>query len=162
GFLNAPEATLHGVELEVKKYFDPEAPWPQGGRPYFAPNYTWARPGVNAGEDEPVVPPGFNRAPPAARSPVRDRRRAQGPSEHIGNVQFGVENEDADLQATLVANYVSERISVRGRAGQPDYIEEPGTTLDLVVRKGLDFGYRHFKPSVRFSARNLLDTRHEE
>jgi len=162
GFLNAPEATLHGVELEFKKYFDPEAAWLQGGRLYFATNYTWSRSEVNAGENDTVIPPGFNGAPQAARSFVRDGSRMQGQSEHIGNVQFGVENEDADLQATLVANYVSERISVRGRAGQPDYIEEPGTTLDLVVRKGLDFGYRHFKPSVRFSARNLLDTRHEE
>ena len=162
GFLNAPEATLHGLEVEFKKYFDPELAWLQGGRVYFASNYTWSESEVHAGPDDTVVPPGFNGAAQAARSFVADGSRMQGQSEHIGNLQLGIENADSDLQATLVANYVSERISVRGRAGQPDYMEKPGTTLDLVVRKGLDLGYQRFKPSIRFSARNLLDTRHEE
>ena len=162
GFLNAPEATLHGLEVEFKKYFDPELAWLQGGRVYFTSNYTWSESEVHAGAGDTVIPPGFNGAAQAARSFVADGSRMQGQSEHIANLQLGIENEDTDLQATLVANYVSERISVRGRAGQPDYMEKPGTTLDLVVRKGLDFGYQRFKPSIRFSARNLLDTRHEE
>ena len=162
GFLNAPEATLYGVELEFKKYFDPELNWLRGGRLYFATNYTWSNSEVNADADDMVIPPGFNGTPQPAASFVRDGSTMQGQSEHIANFQFGVENEDADLQATLIANYVSERISVRGRAGQPDYMEEPGTTLDLVVSKGLDLGYQRLKPSVRFSARNILNRKHEE
>src|SRR5690606_29641587 len=143
-------------------YFDPALAWLQGGRLYFTSNYTWSDSEVHAGAGDTVVPPGFNGAAQAARSFVADGSRMQGQSEHIANLQLGIENEDTDLQATLVANYVSERIAVRGRAGQPDYMEKPGTTLDLVLRKGLDFGYQRFKPSIRFSARNLLDTRHEE
>ena len=76
-----------------------------------------------------------------------------------------MENDSADFRATLIANYVSERISVRGRAGQPDYMEDPGVTLDFVMRKGLDmgsFGWNTLKPSLSFSARNLLNTKHEE
>lgn len=162
GFLNAPEATLYGLEAELKKYFDPAYQWLDGGRLYFAANYTWSRSEVNAAAGDTVVPPGFNGVPQAAASFVRDGSQMQGQSEHIGNLQLGIENEDADLQATLITNYVSERIGVRGRAGQPDYMEEPGTTVDFVLRKGLDFGYQHLKPSIKFSARNILNARHEE
>lgn len=165
GFLNAPEATLYGVELEFKKYFDPELRFLGDGRLYFATNYTWSSSEVNAAEGDTVVPPGFNGVPQDARSFVRDGSRMQGQSDHIGNLQFGVENDSADFRATLIANYVSERISVRGRAGQPDYMEDPGVTLDFVLRKGLDmgsFGWNTIKPSLSFSARNLLNAEHEE
>ncbi|NYZ63913.1 TonB-dependent receptor domain-containing protein [Luteimonas deserti] len=165
GFLNAPEATLYGVELEFKKYFAPEFRLLGDGRLYFATNYTWTSSEVNAAEGDTVIPPGFNGVPQDARSFVSDGSRMQGQSDHIGNVQFGVENDSADFRATLIANYVSDRISVRGRAGQPDYIEDPGVSLDFVLRKGLDlgsFGWNTVKPSLSFSARNLLNTKHEE
>lgn len=162
GFLNAPEATLYGAEIEYKKYFDPGFNWLGDGRLYFASNYTWSKSEVNTKDGDTVIPPGFNGVPQAAGSFVRDGSQMQGQSEHIANLQFGVESESADLQATLIANYVSERISVRGRSGQPDYMEKPGTTLDFVLRKGLDFGYDWIKPSLKFSARNLLNTKHEE
>ncbi|PBS12116.1 TonB-dependent receptor [Lysobacteraceae bacterium NML93-0792] len=165
GFLNAPEATLYGVELEFRKYFDPELRWLDGGRLYVATNYTWSSSEVNAAESDTVIPPGFNGVPQAARSFVADGSRMQGQSEHIANLQFGIENEAAELQATLIANYVSERISVRGRGGQPDYMEDPGATLDFVLRKGLSqagWGWDRFKPSLSLSARNILNRSHEE
>lgn len=163
GFLNAPEATLYGVELEFKKYFAPDLRWLGDGRLYLATNYTWSSSEVNAEAGDTVIPPGFNGVPQDARSFVADGSRMQGQSDHIANVQFGIEHAGADLQATLIANYVSERISVRGRAGQPDYMEDPGATLDFVLRKGLDLGgWGGFKPALSFSARNILNKSHEE
>lgn len=162
GFLNAPEATLYGMEVEFKKYFDTGLDWLEGSRLYLATNYTWSRSEVNAGPNDKVIPPGFNGVPQDARSFVADGSRMQGQSDHIANLQFGIEDEGAELQATLIANYVSERISVRGRSGQPDYMEKPGTTVDFVLRKGLDLGYERFKPSLRLSVRNLFNTRHQE
>lgn len=163
GFLNAPEATLYGVELEFKKYFDPQLSWLGDRRLYVATNYTWSTSEVNANDSDKVIPPGFNGVPQAARSFVRDGSAMQGQSEHIANLQFGIESNDGDLQATLIANYVSERISVRGRGGQPDYMEDPGATLDFVLRKGLDLGgWGGFTPSLSFSARNILNKSHEE
>ena len=52
----------------------------------------------------------------------------------------------------------------RGRPGQPDYIEKPGTTLDFVLRKNFKdfFGWNWFKPSLKLTGRNLLGTDHEE
>ena len=129
-FLNAPEATVYGAEVEFKKYFDDvfAADWWGANRMYLATNYTWSQSEVNADEGDTVQPFGYP-APVDARLFVRDGSDMQGQSEHIANLQFGVENESTGLQATLIANHVSERVSARGRPGQPDYMQEPGTTL---------------------------------
>ncbi|TYT25364.1 TonB-dependent receptor plug domain-containing protein [Luteimonas viscosa] len=160
-FLNAPEATVYGAELEFKKYFDAEfqADWWTGNRLYLATNYTWTDSEVNADEDDTVQPYGF-ATPVAARLFVRDGSVLQGQSEHIANLQFGIENEGSGLQATLIANYVSERVSARGRPGQPDYVEEPGLTMDFVLRKTMRFGEQPL--TIGFAARNLLDTEFHE
>src|SRR5690606_5141671 len=160
-FLNAPEATVYGAELEFKKYFDADigADWWSGNRLYLASNYTWTRSEVNADDDDTVQPYGF-ATPVHARRLGRHRSVLQGQSEHIANLQLGVENEGQGLQATLIANYVSERVSARGRPGQPDYMEEPGATLDFVLRKTMRFGERPV--TIGFAARNLLDTEFHE
>lgn len=71
-----------------------------------------------------------------------------------------MESESTNSQATLIANYVGERISARGRPGQPDYIDKPGTQLDLVIKKGLVWSGN--KLSLNFAARNLLKTKYQE
>lgn len=169
-YVNAPEATLFGLELDFKKYFDAgfRAAWLADGRLYVAANYTWSESEVNVGADDTVLHGMFQGVPVPASLFVRDGDQMQGQSEHIANVQFGIESEQARLQATLIANYVSERISVRGLADatdpQPDYMEDPGTTVDFVLRKGFGsfFGWDWFKPSLKFTARNLLGTEHKE
>ena len=160
-FLNAPEATVYGAEIEFKKYFDPaiDAAWWGENRLYVASNYTWSQSEVNADEGDTVRPYGFP-APVDATLFVRDGSTLQGQSDHIANLQLGVEDEATRTQATLIANYVSERISARGRPGQPDYIDEPGTSLDFVLRKGFTLGGTDM--TLGFSARNLLDTDYQE
>ena len=149
------------VQIVVKKYFDADfqADWWTGNRLYLATNYTWTDSEVNADEDDTVQPYGF-ATPVAARLFVRDGSVLQGQSEHIANLQFGIENEGSGLQATLIANYVSERVSARGRPGQPDYVEEPGLTMDFVLRKTMRFGEQPL--TIGFAARNLLDTEFHE
>lgn len=161
-FINAPEATLFGFELEFKKYFDlgVDASWWGDKRLYLATNYTWTDSEVNATDSDTVWPYGFVEPQPATLF-VEDGSQMQGQSEHIGNLQLGIESADSGLQATLIANYVSERISARGEFGQPNYIEEPGTTLDFVLRKSFDLGIGD-KATLSFSARNLLGTEHQE
>jgi outer membrane receptor protein involved in Fe transport len=160
-FFNAPRAEVHGIEFDAKKYF----PLPAGGnwlgdnRLYAAANYTWSDSKVSANAGDTVQPFGFAEPLPALLF-VQDGSKLQGQSDHIANVQLGIESIDASLQATLIANYVSERILARGRPGQPDYMEKPGTTLDLVIRKSIMFGKQ--KGTFSLSARNLLDTRHQE
>ena len=84
-----------------------------------------------------------------------------GEGDHIANLQFGIESESARSQAMLIANHVSDRVSARGRPGQPDYMEKPGTRLDLVLRKGFTLWGDQLM-TLGFSARNLLDTEHRE
>lgn len=161
-FINAPEASVYGVEMDVKKYLDLpiEASWWGDKRLYIAGNYTYSKSEVNADEGDTVIPLGSNGQPRPATELVRDGSQLQGQSEHLGNLQFGIEDDATRTQATLIATFVGERISARGRPGQPDFIQEPGTLLDLVIRKGVDFG--DTKVTVGFEARNLLGTEYQE
>ncbi len=159
-YLNAPSATLYGLELDAKKYLDlGESGWLGNHRLYLGGNYTWSDSEVQAKDGDTVQPFGYP-APVAATLFIQDGVRMQGQSEHIANLQLGIESDDGLSQAALVANYVSERISARGLPGQPDYLQDPGTTLDLVVNKG--FPLWSSKAKIGFSARNLLDTKFRE
>ena len=157
-FINAPKADLYGLEAEFKKYFDIGG-WLGENRLYLASNYTWTQSEVKVGSGDTVWPYGF-AAPQPATLFVEDGSPLQGQSEHLANLQLGIESVDKSLQATLIANYVSERITARAEYGQPNYMEEPGTALDFVLRKGVKMGGRELKFS--FAARNLLETEHRE
>ncbi len=158
-FINAPKAELYGLELEFKKYFDIDAGWMGDNRLYLASNYTWSQSEVKVGASDTVWPYGF-AAPQPATLFVEDGSQMQGQSEHIANLQLGVESRDESLQATLIANHVSDRIVARAEFGQPSYMEKPGTSLDFVLRKGVKLGGQELKFS--FAARNLLETEHQE
>ena len=160
-FINAPEATLYGIELEAKKYLDLPiaANWWGDNRMFVSGNYTRTKSEVSASDGDTVQPFGF-AAPVQATLFVRDGSTLQGQSDDIANLQIGVESESTNSQATLIANYVGERISARGRPGQPDYIDKPGTQLDLVIKKGLVWSGN--KLSLNFAARNLLKTKYQE
>lgn len=156
-FLNAPSVTLFGFEAEVKKYLDLpiQANWWGDKRLYLAANYTWSDSEVEVKDGDMVHPYGFT-TPQDATLFVRDGSELQGQSNHIGNLQLGIESETSGTQATLIANYVGERVSARGRPGQPDYMENPGTSLDFVLRQDINLGRTGM--TLGFSARNLLET----
>ena len=160
-FLNAPSATLYGAEIEAKKYVELpiEANWWGDKRLYVAANYTWSNSEVQVEAGDTVHPYGF-LTPQDATLFVRDGSVMQGQSDHIGNLQLGVESESSRTRATLIANYVGERVSARGRPGQPDYMEKPGVSLDLVLRQGFSLGDNEM--TLGFSARNILDADHRE
>ncbi len=160
-FINAPAATVYGFELDARKYLDLpiNARWWGDNRLYVAGNYTWSDSEVTADAGDTVHPFGYP-TPIDAQLFVPDGSQLQGQSRHIANVQVGIENADNSLQTTLIANYVGERILARGRPGQPDYMEKPGVSLDLVLRKS--FNLWDYRTTLGFSARNLLDTDHEE
>ncbi len=159
-FLNAPSATIHGLEFDFKKYFDLGAGgWWSDKRLYAGANYTWSESEVQAGDGDTVQPYGYP-APVQATLFINDGERMQGQSDHIANLLLGIESTDGSTQATLIANYVSERISARGLPGQPDYMQDPGTSLDLVLSKSFPLWSSTGK--ISFSARNLLETDYKE
>lgn len=161
-YLNAPEARLYGAEFEVKKFFDLPAAsaWLDGSRLFAAANYTYSESDVKVSEGDVVFPLSSAGVPRQASDYIRDGSVLQGQSEHLANVQLGIENESRKMQMTLLATYVGERVSARGRPQQPDIIQDPGTIVDLVIRQGFDaFGQ---EVVLGLEARNLLGEDFEE
>jgi hypothetical protein len=87
-----------------------------------------------------------------------------GQSDHLANLQFGIEDTDRISQATILLTYASKRVTnrgpIQGSARQPDIIEKPGLRLDFVAREQVElFGAN---AEIRFEARNLLRQNYEE
>jgi outer membrane receptor protein involved in Fe transport len=162
-FLNAPKARLAGLEVEAKKYFEfPDLPygWLASKRWLAQANYTFTNSEVLVEDgDEVITQNSLGVAQPASFYIV-DGSRLQGQSDHLANLQLCFEDDANRTQATLLVTYASERISARGRPGEPDIVQEPGVNLDLVVRQGLTLLGREFTASLE--ARNLLGEDFEE
>lgn len=162
-FINAPEATLYGAEIDYRVNFDMPFDVPVLASPtwFFGANYTYTSSEVSA--EGTVISPNHPESPDPrdASEFVADGSQLQGTPEHIANLQFGFETEHTE--ATLLLGYVSERILIRGTpsgAGVPDVIEDPGVNLDLVVRH--DFEVMGTNLTLSAAGRNLLDQAHEE
>ena len=161
-YVNAPKASLYGFEIDAKKYFD--LPFEgflfDGKRWLIAANYTYSKSDVKVSSGDKVFPLAGAGASRPATDYVKDGSQLQGLSEHLANVQFGYENAEARSQATILATYVSERISARGRPGQPDLIQDPGVTVDFTYRRAFDLMEREVE--FTFKARNILGEDYEE
>jgi TonB-dependent receptor len=158
-FLNAPQATLYGGEVEFRTYFGTpafvgvlqDATW------ILSANYTYTKSEVQAGPGVTVVSPiDFRRV--AASQFGLDGSPLQGTPENIANLQFGFET-DSD-QLTLLVGWVDERIARRGLGALPSVIDRPGTNMDLVYRHNFEVAGREF--TLGLSGRNLLETKNEE
>jgi outer membrane receptor protein involved in Fe transport len=162
-FINAPEATLYGAEIDYRVNFDLPFNVPFFGAPgaFFGANYTYTSSEVSA--DGTVISPNTPETPnvrPATEF-VADGSPLQGTPEHIANLQFGIENDSTQL--TVLLGYVSERVLMRGTpsgAGVPTVFEDPGTNLDIVLRH--DFQVMGSNLTLGVAGRNLLDQAHEE
>jgi len=155
-FLNAPNATIQGAEVEVKKYFEfgSDMDFIANKRWLIQANYTYSKSEVNVDAGDTVITQNSLGVAQPASFYVIDGSRLQGQSEHVANLQLGWEDDTARSQATLIANFVSERTSARGRPGEPDLIQEPGVQLDFVFRKDFDYAGREYGVAVEL--RNLL------
>ena len=152
-FANAPNATLFGAEVDVQYTFDLAD---MGG--FFSSkelvmlaNYTWTQSEIK------VLPGDVTRVFPSADAPAtnffRDGVPLTGQSDHLANFQIGLEDVDKLQQFTVLVNYASERVTSRGTSGLPDIVENPGLTIDLVLRQGLDlFGT---ETELKVEARNI-------
>lgn len=177
GFTNLPDATLYGAEFEVQKY----VPLVGLGEAFATrrlvaiANYTYTKSEITA--DDTCVPnPASARGAPGvggcasefgpANLLFRDGAALTGQSDHLVNLQLGVEDTAALSQVTLLFNYASERVTNRGPSNlsgvgfQPDIVERPGIRLDLVARQGFDLLGGRIE--VKAEARNLTGTRYRE
>ena len=160
-YANAPEATLYGAELELQKYFDAF-----GTRQFLvSANYTWSKSKLKVSSSDTVTIASDPNVAYAATIYFRDGAPLTGQSEHIANVQLGLEDTDSLSQQTLMINYASKRSISRGvydngQGTQGDVIENPGLTLDFVMRQG--FKLARLPVEIKFEARNLTNRKHLE
>ncbi|PZO07651.1 MAG: TonB-dependent receptor [Alphaproteobacteria bacterium] len=164
-FVNAPQATIYGVEVEAKKYFefpDMANAFITNKRWLVQANYTYSDSEVQVDASDRVVSPGGGDQ--SASFFIADGSRLQGQSEHVANLQLGWEDDTARSQATFIVNYVSERITARGAGDannrEPDYVQDPGVFLDFVYRKDFEYAGRDLGFSLEL--RNLLNTDYDE
>lgn len=163
-FVNAPAASLYGVELDYRQYFDHGLSWLGDSRMFLGANYTWSDSETESSSGDQVILYNGTRLP--ADLVVVDGDRMQGQSEHLANLQLGLEGSNGD-QATLLVGHASERISARGTFDangaqrQPALMHDPGTSVDLVLRKGLP-AWGGADVQLTFEARNLLGEEYHE
>lgn len=165
-FANAPEATLYGAEIELVKYFALDSLggdfW-AGKRLFAIANYTYTQSelSVSAG-DTTILNDGLG-VRPAAQVFV-DGAPLTGQSEHLANLQFGIEDTDRLSQLTFLVNYASDRVTTRGPitggAIDPDLVEQPGLTFDIVFRQGFSIMGRDFE--LKAEARNITGEDYRE
>ena len=79
-------------------------------------------------------------------------RELQGQSPLIVNVQFGYDRPDLGIEATVLYNFVGERITEVGVLGAPDKVEQGAGELDVVFRWSWS---DHWSFKAKFG--NLLD-----
>lgn len=165
-FANAPEATLYGVEVELVKYFPLDG---LGGdvfanrRLFAIANYTYTQSELSIGTgDTTILNDGLGVRP--ASQVFIDGAPLTGQSEHLANLQIGIEDTDRLSQLTILFNYASDRVTTRGPitggAIDPDLVEEPGLTIDIVARQGFDIMGQEFE--LRAEARNITGEEYRE
>ncbi|MGB0514353.1 MAG: TonB-dependent receptor domain-containing protein, partial [Wenzhouxiangellaceae bacterium] len=146
-FANAEEAENFGIEFEGRKtlgfigrWIDREALLQ---RFYVAGNFSIIESEITIAEADRGILTSTSRA-------------LQGQSPLIINAQLGYDDPNLGLEATVLYNFVGERISEVGVLGAPDKFEQGIGELDFVLRW-------RWKDRIGFSAKfgNLLDSEFE-
>ena len=164
GFANAPEAELYGAEIEVQAHLPLSG---LGGsffdsrRLLFIGNYTYTKSRITA-DDSTIIGPDLQ--PVAANLLFQDGAPLTGQSDHLVNLQIGIEDTESVSQATFLLTYASDRVTnrgpIQGLLRQPDIIERPGLRLDFVLRQEVPILGRHVE--FKFEARNLTGQDYDE
>ncbi|MGJ3232714.1 MAG: TonB-dependent receptor domain-containing protein [Oceanicaulis sp.] len=162
-FINAPEATLTGFEIEYEQafaladLFDGDGFW-RDAEIFVKANYTYTESEMS-GEGTVIVATPQAGQPQAttenASGYISDGQTLQGQSEHLANLQIGWE-EDTHRTA-LLFNYTGERTRALANVarGLPEVVEEPPFLVDLVHSRSFELEGGDYL-DVRFAVRNLL------
>jgi len=163
-FANAPRASLYGAEVELQKYVDMTT---VSSSPFFASrnlvlvaNYTYTKSRLKVDPADTVAV--FGASSTQATDFFRDGAPLTGQSDHLVNMQLGLEDRDTLSQQTFILSYASKRVTSRGLANQdqPDVYEYPGFNLDFVARQGIRLAKRQF--DLKLEARNLTNRKYRE
>jgi outer membrane receptor protein involved in Fe transport len=172
GNANAPKADLYGAEAEVVKYFYLTDMGAEDGffankRLLLSANYTYSKSKIRVADDDTtIIYAGVitNPITIAADDVFIDGTPLTGQSEHLANLQFGIEDTEKLQQLTFMLTYASERVTSRGSNSSgvidPDIIENPGLNFDIVARVGFEF--EGVPLELKLQGRNLLGRPHYE
>ncbi|WP_285713335.1 TonB-dependent receptor domain-containing protein [Erythrobacter oryzae] len=152
-YANAPSAELYGAELDLAYGID-LASW--GGffetkQFLILANYTYTQSNIAVGAADLAPIPGATGQ--LASQLFDDGAPLVGQSDHVANLSLGIEDDDKVQQFTVLLNYASERVTLRGGA-LPDVVEDPGLTVDVVVRSEVKLGGLPLEVSLE--ARNIF------
>lgn len=159
-FANAPAAELFGLEFDLQAtqpLFDWDASgWLETKQIVFAANYTYTQSELKVGNGDTtrVFTAGVGSVENEASLFFNDGDPMTGQSDHLLNLQLGLEDQDKLQQVTFLFSYASERVTRRGTAGLPDIVENPGLTADVVLRQELDLF--SFPVEIKIQARNIF------
>ena len=165
-FANAPEATLYGAEVEVQKYVPldtlSDSSFFVSRRIALIGNYTYTQSKLKVGAGDTTIPYTYTTGePPAASDFFLNGVPLTGQSDHLVNLQLGLEDTDTLSQQTFLLTYASDRVTSRGPNLQPDIKERPGIQLDFVARQGVKLP-GGINSEVKFEARNILGRKFQE
>jgi hypothetical protein len=118
--------------------------------------YTDSKIHVDAGDTVRV----FGTATQPASNFFTDGSQLTGQSDHLVNLQFGLENPGRLSQQTILVSYASDRVTSRGPAGLPDIYESPGWRVDFVARQALTLFGTDLE--TKLEVRNILGQDYEE
>ena len=169
-FLNAPSAQLYGIEAEFEKKWDLGeivSNWGGGKDFVLRSNYTYTDSSVSANGDVSITPPSVNPAQGvtpltlSASGLYTDGRPLQGQSDHLANLQLGIDDYENGWEATLLLNYSSERIrAVEDLSnGLPSILEQLPLSLDFVYNHDLNIAGGDY--TFGFKIQNILGDGYE-
>lgn len=157
-FANAPRATLWGGEVEAQKYI----PVWGSRRAVLIANYTYSksRVKVRPGDTTTIFTGAVGSSERPASDYFLDARPLTGQSDHLVNLEVGLEDQDHLSQQTLLFTYASKRLTSRGPGLLPDIYEYPGVHLDFVARQGIRIA--GVEMEAKLEVRNITGTKYKE
>ncbi len=151
-FANAPSAQLYGFELDAVYGFDL---YDLGGSFFetkqfvIQGNYTFTQSEISVSAGDIAAVPG--NPTQDATNLFDDGAPLVGQSDHIANLSLSLEDTEKTQQLTVMFNYASERVTLRG-GNFPDVVEDPGVTVDLVARTDINvFGGEPFELNMKIA-----------
>lgn len=137
GFANAPSAQLYGLEFDVVygiDLYDMGGSFWETKQLLLQANYTYTQSEIKVGDTD--IAPIIGAPEQLASLLFDDGAPLVGQSDHIANFSIGIEDTEKTQQASILFNYATERVTLRG-GPLPDVVEDPGLTVDFVARTEL-------------------------
>ncbi|WP_347304176.1 TonB-dependent receptor [Croceibacterium sp. TMG7-5b_MA50] len=159
-FANAPSAELYGAEAEFEYRYDLAdiGDFFSTKELLVVANYTYTQSSISVQEGDRTAVFGYGTDD--ATLFFRPDAPLTGQSDHLVNLQLGLEDSEQLQQLTFLFSYASDRVVSRGFNQLPDILETPGTRLDVVFRQGLELGGTNAE--LKLEARNIFGTDHQE